>query len=421
MAIICAETLGERSVLDSNPVAASAKTSRISLRYMLRLAVVTPNPVAADAIEILTMESGAFQPCYKITPVPSPKEIVRTLTVQNPAIVLLDLGDWTEASSIAKEIHQTLPRTVIIGFRPRWDRAEQLTFEDAGILDLLPEPFSPGDIDAAAYEGIHRRYPVIHPNILTFVPAKAGGGCSTVALHVAAALAAGDKKVLLVECDQRSGPLSLMLDMERQKGLPEALDHQGEFMSPLEWRQVTAQFQGMDLLLSNPARRGRLPSWADYYQLLLFIQKQYDYIVVDLPEVINQATAEFVRNARAVFLVCQPELPALKLAKLRRIELESCEIPPDNVKLLVNRWEKRRQPMEEIEKAVEGPVFAALPNDYKEVRNSVLEKRLAAPTSSFSKACEVLAQSIRTLPETPHSHPKFTLLRKLGSIGAPGR
>jgi CheY-like chemotaxis protein len=305
---------------------------------MLRLAVVTPNPVAADAIEILTMESGAFQPCYKITPVPHPKEIVRALTIQNPAIVLLDLGDWVEAAGIAREIQHNLPRTVIIGFRPRWDRTQQLAFEDAGILDLLAEPFSPGDIDAAAYEAVHRRYPVTHQNILPFVPAKAGGGCSTIALHVSAALAGAGKKVLLVEADQRSGPLSIMLNLERQKGLLEALEQEGEFMSPLEWRQVTQQLNGMDLLLSNPSRRGRLPSWADYFQLLLFVQKQYDYIVVDLPEVVNQATAEFVRNARAVFIVCQPELPSLKLAKLRRIELESCEIPADNVKLLVNRW-----------------------------------------------------------------------------------
>ena len=387
---------------------------------MLRLAVVTPNPVAADAIEMLTMESGAFQPCYKLTPVPHPKEITRALTVQNPAIVLLDLGDWIEAAGIAKELNNSLPRSVIIGFRPRWDRAEQLAFEEAGILDLLAEPFSPGDIEAAAYEAIHRRYPINHPNILAFVPAKAGGGCSTVTLHVAAAIAATNKKVLLVECDQRSGPLSIMLDLERNKGLPEALELHGEFLSPLEWRQVTAQIKGLDLLLSNPSRRGRLPSWADYFQLLLFAQKQYDYIVVDLPEVINQASAEFVRNARAVFIVCQPELPSVRLAKTRRTELESCEIPPENVKVLVNRWERGQLKVDTIEKAADGKVFATLPNDYREIRNSVLETRLVSSSSSFNRACEVLAKNIAGLPEAPHTRPKFTLLRKLGTIGTIG-
>jgi MinD-like ATPase involved in chromosome partitioning or flagellar assembly/CheY-like chemotaxis protein len=384
---------------------------------MLRLAVVTPNPIAADAIEMLTMELGAFRSCYKLTPVPHPKEIVRTLGVQNPAIILLDLGDWIEAAGIVTEIQNGLPRAVIIGFRPRWDRTEQLAFEAAGILDLLAEPFSPRDIEAAAYEAIHRRYPVTHENILALLPAKAGGGCSTVALHLATSIAGAGKKVLLIECDQRSGPLSIMLALEDHKGLADALEHQGEFLSPLEWRQVTAQLNGVDLLLANPRRRGRLPSWADYYQLLRSIQKQYDYIVVDLPEVINQATAEFVRNARAVFIVCQPELPSVRMAKLRRTELEACEIPPDNVKVLVNRWE-RRLTLESIEKGVGGTVFATLPNDYKEIKNAILDTRLASSNSAFGKACEALARTVSGLPENPHTSPKFTLLRKLSTVGA---
>ena len=319
------------------------------------------------------------------------------LSGQKPAIVFLDLGDWDEAAHIAAEIQHNQAGMVIIGFRPRWNRAEQLTFEDAGILDLLHEPFSPGDIEASTYEAMHRRYPVTHQNILAFMPAKAGSGCSTVTLHMAAAIAGMGKKVLLVECDRRSGPLSIMLNVEHHAGLPEALEHHGE-LSPLEWRQVTVQIQQMDLLLANPTRQSRLASWADYYQLLLFAQKQYDYIVVDLPEVVNRATAEFVRNARAVFIVCEPDMASVKLARLRRTELESCEIPADRVNVLVNRWERGHLTKEMIETIVEGPLFGTLPNDYKELRNAVLETRLAAPGSSFRKACEALAQHLRRAP-----------------------
>jgi Flp pilus assembly CpaE family ATPase len=187
-------------------------------------------------------------------------------------------------------------------------------------------------------------------------------------------------------------------------------------MSPLEWRQVTAQLQDMDLLLANPTRRGRLPTWADYYQLLLFVQKQYDYIVVDLPEVINQATAEFVRHARAVFVVSQPELPSLKLAKLRRAELESCEISPERVNMLLNRWERGRLSKPDVERLLEATLFGTLPNDYKEIRNAMSDLRLAAPSSAFVKSCETLAKEISGLPETPQARPKFTLLRKLGAV-----
>lgn len=69
---------------------------------------------------------------------------------------------------------------------------------------------------------------------------------------------------------------------------------------------------------------------------------------------------------------------------------------------------------------MEGPVFATLPNDYKEIRNSVMETRLASPGSSFSKACDVLARAVTSLPEVPHTRPKFTLLRKLGTVSSFG-
>ena len=383
---------------------------------MLRLAVITPNPLAADAIELLAQESGAFEVVYKASPVPPAKEVLRVLSVQNPAVILIDLGDWDEASRVVNEIQHGKTRAVVIGFRPRWNRAEQLTFEDAGILDLLHEPFSPGDIEAGTYDAMHRRYPITHQNILAFLPGKAGGGCSTVTVHLAAALSQGlKKKVLLIEADRRSGPLAVMLNLERHKGIPDALEHHGE-MSPLEWRQVTSQLLDMDLLLANPSRRGRLPTWADYYQLLLFVQKQYDYIFVDLPEVINQATAEFVRHARAVFIVTQPEMPSLKLAKLRRAELQACEVPAERVNILVNRWERGRFTMQDVEKLLDTSVFGVLPNDYKEVRKAMLETRLTAPSSAFAKACDALVQEISGLPVTPIARPKFSMLRKLGTV-----
>ena len=170
----------------------------------------------------------------------------------------------------------------------------------------------------------------------------------------------------------------------------------------------------------EPCRRGRLPSWADYYQLLIVIQKQYEYIVVDLPEVINQATAEFVRNAQAVFIVCQPELASVKLVEMRRIELESCEIPPENVKVLVNRWERRRLPVESVEQAVEGPGVRNLTQQLQRDPEVGSGNATGYLPPAVQQSVRGLAQKTGTLPETPHTHPKFTLLRKLGTVGTVG-
>jgi Flp pilus assembly CpaE family ATPase len=149
---------------------------------------------------------------------------------------------------------------------------------------------------------------------------------------------------------------------------------------------------------------------------LYSIQKQYDYIVVDLPEVINDGTAEIVRTARGVLVVCEPELPSLKLTKQRCAELESCEIARDNIHIVVNRWEHSKFTVNDVEGAIGRPVFATVPNDYLNVKNAVLKSRLVPANSPFAKGCAALARKLGGLPETRAERVKFALLQSLGRM-----
>jgi Flp pilus assembly CpaE family ATPase len=187
-------------------------------------------------------------------------------------------------------------------------------------------------------------------------------------------------------------------------------------MTGLEWNRSVVRVAGIDLLPANPMRRGPLPTWADYYQLLQFASDRYDYIVVDLPEVVNSATTELVRAARATFITCTPELLSLAMAGLRASELDASEIPPEKVKTLVNRHERGTLSMVEMEAILGRPVFATLPNDYREVKKSIIESRLVSPSSSFGKGCSALAKKISGLGQVAPTASRFALLRKLSAI-----
>ena len=63
---------------------------------------------------------------------------------------------------------------------------------------------------------------------------------------------------------------------------------------------------------------------------------------------------KLVRCSRSVFIVCTPEIASLKMARFRAEELEVCEIPPDRIRLIVNRWE-RDSPAAQLEKMLERP------------------------------------------------------------------
>lgn len=383
---------------------------------MLSVMVLTPNVETAGVIENMLQESGVFRLVGKISPIRTMHEAMRLIGIHDPELILLDLGDWAAISLLAHSLKGSRCRGVVVGFKPRWNRAEMLTFEDAGIQDLLREPFSHEELENISYDALHRGQAVADHNILAFLPAKAGGGCSTVALNVAAALAANHaKKVLLVESDRRSGILSIMLDLKNRSGLPEALQQAGE-MTPVEWQQHSVWVSGIHLLPANPARRGPMPTWAQYYQLLRFVQKRYDYVFVDLPEVVNEATAEVVKSARSICIVCTPEVPSLKMAGQRCAELEAVKIPGDRIQIVVNRWERGGLSIGDVEDVLEREVFATLPNDYKQVKNAILGSRLVSPESRFAKSCIALAQKLSGLPEAPRAESKFTLLRELVRI-----
>jgi pilus assembly protein CpaE len=359
---------------------------------MLSTILLTPDSIAAEAVGQLLAEPGVFE-IIKESPMASVHEIVRLCRTHDPYLVLIDCSDPEQACYIANQIrHYEGLRAAVVGFSPSWTPAEKRQFDAAGISHMLRSPFSWADLELAAYEAIHERRPVDASKVLAFLPAKAGGGASTVALQTAAAFANElGKKVVLIDSDRRSGIISLLLDLEKRASLARALERAGE-LTPIEWRKQVVTTMGIDLLLADPSAKTSLSSWGDYYQLLSFVVTQYDAVIVDLPELVNPATAEVVRSAGYVFVVCTPEVPSLKLARHRCAELAAWGAPDRNVHILMNRWVAGGLTLDAIAKLIGREVFTTIPNDYASIQRAILSSSLAGPNSAFAKGCLRLAR-----------------------------
>src|SRR5258708_7477357 len=237
---------------------------------MLSIELVTPNVVAAQAIEQLIHESGGFVFSGSQSPGAPPHQLLKNLRVHDPDLILVDLNDWILAGPAIEHIRNTTLHGKLIGFRVSWTRHEQIDFEDAGVTHLLRQPFSPADLDAAIYAVLHGGTREPMANLFAFVPAKAGGGCSTAALNTAVALAAAPgKRVLVIEGDARSGAFSIMLNLNSRLGLHDALNRAGD-LTIVDWQQMYAATHGIDLLLADPAKPAPRASWGSYFQLLNF-------------------------------------------------------------------------------------------------------------------------------------------------------
>ena len=338
--------------------------------------------------------------------------IAQTLAPRDPEVILIDLNESNDPGELVRQLTQISRKAVFLGLGAEFTDDQRAALEMAGLAGILNPSFGPTDLEEAIRWTLHEAHPLKHPNVLAFLPAKAGCGCSTAVLNTAAALANTlDKRTLLIEGDRRSGTLSVLLDVESKGGLPFICAGSGQ-LSPVDWRQHVQAIGKLDLLLANPLRPGPQPTWATYFHILGFTEPMYDFILADLPELVNPATTELVTAARLVFIVCEPELASLKLVQVRRAELEATGVDPERICVLANRWEPRRLTKEALEATTHTPMYAALPNDYQQVKNAAMESRLVAPNSNFGKACATLARRIGGARQAAPEGPVATLLRR---------
>jgi pilus assembly protein CpaE len=249
---------------------------------------------------------------------------------------------------------------------------------------------------------IQKMRSAVQENLLAFLPAKAGSGCTTIALNTAGYLAGlsgkggPGKKVLLIEGDLHSGVISVLLDSRHIWSVLDALENAGELDYSL-WMKYVTQIHGVDFLLADPAKKV-FSSWTNYHHLLDFAASRYDHILVDLPEVVNDATIETVRRAKSVFVVCTPELPSVALAPQRCQELQNRGIPAEKVTILINRWHKGEITAGELAELVEHPVSAVFRNDYPTVARAAKDHEFVKPGSKLGQA---FAEFARTLTGEP--------------------
>jgi Flp pilus assembly CpaE family ATPase len=116
-------------------------------------------------------------------------------------------------------------------------------------------------------------------------------------------------------------------------------------------------------------------------------------------------SVELMQEAKRIFLVCTPELPALHLARQKLEYLRGLELE-DRVGLLVNRSQKRALVLSaDIEKIIGLPVAMEIPNDYRGVHKALSAAKPVDSRSELGKCYAELARRIFTRePETKRPH-----------------
>jgi len=310
----------------------------------------------------------------------------RTAGTTRPDVLLLEMTEFDRDLPQAASIHRLFPDVPLVGLASREVELMLGRGSNPDLASCAVWPFSVAQLEQAISSGVHKLQGGIHENLVAFLPGKAGSGASTVVLHTARVIAQELKRrVLVMEGDLHSGVLSAMLQVEPQSSIREVLA-EAPRIDNLSWQRYCTSAGGVDFLLTNTTIKEPVPAWTHYFQILRFAAPKYDLVMVDLPEVVNSATEEVVRRARAVYVVSTPESASLKLSKQRCQELDHWGVDRARIQVLLNRGHKNDIGPKDAERILGCPVAATFPNDYKAVRRASTDASFIDRRSELGEA-----------------------------------
>ncbi len=372
--------------------------------------------LAARTIEQAASESNEVCIYKTMRAFVSPYELTRLVNSFSPDIVFVELTDFDKALALAREVGVLRPDAAVIGFTRAWDARQAREAAEAGVVEILTSPVTEQGLRQSVARAMRRVRTQVQDNLVAFLPAKAGAGATTLAVNVAGGLVRDlGQRVLAMDADLRSGLIAMVLKCQTQYSMLTALNNT-EALDGALWDRIVGKAHGLHLLASPRLTEAAMVSWSGYHQLLQFARRRYDTIVVDLPELVNDATLEVVRLAKAVYIVATAELPSLVLARQRRQEMVRQGVPADRAGIILNRWTKNDIRLQDVEHFLGEPVVAVFRNDYHCVRRAMQEGRLIGRKTELGLSLAGFAAKLAGEPEPPQPPPQRSGLAFLESL-----
>jgi len=358
---------------------------------MLHSLLISDDVNATELLSRIIRSSGQITLDRFFCPSPAHYPLSTTLNTLALDVIFLDVTFPDRAFASYEQIRQSNPSVPVIGFS-----ATEPTFTASGGPTgfSLSLPYSVEGLITTVRDAISASRPADLENVVAILPAKAGSGASTIAMNLARQLASSfSKSVVVMDCDLRSGTMAESLGLVPQLSLAETLTLADMAMT-LIWPRHVRRKENVEFLLSNRAITKTAPAWHAYHHLLPFLSAKYEHVLIDLPELIDDATAYILKTASRVYIATTPDVLAVTLAQQRIREIEVARVDPAKVRILVNGWQSGDLESSAISDALGRAVEAVFPKDARAVNAAVANHTFVSSTSRLARTYRSFAGSL---------------------------
>jgi len=232
-----------------------------------------------------------------------------------------------------------------------------------------------------------------------FLGAKGGAGTTTVAVNCAVELARLTKRpTIIVDLKPCLGEVALFLGVRPRFTVLDAIENlhrlDREFL-----RELTSKHKsGLDILAgSEQFDRPNVQDAVGIEELLRVLGKLYDYIVIDVGNLINACAVAALYAGDTVFLVANPDVPSIRNAQRLVDRVRQLGAGSERIRVLLNRTtDQHLIAPKQIETALGYGIHHSFASDYRTV-STALNSCVPLTQSNHSEISEQFCSFTRQL------------------------
>lgn len=297
-----------------------------------------------------------------------------------PDLVFLDLARDPDAYFVfASLLRRAHPATKLIACSATSPPSHQLLLEAmrSGVQDFMAKPISvealkeilarvSGDLDTTDLPSSNK--------LIVVMGSKGGVGTTTVAVNLGVQLATfAHKRVVILDFARPLGNVHLLLDLHPRFGVRDAVENLNRLDSHFFSGLLTQHKTKLEILGGT----AQPEEWQAIHVPLLervvnVAQNNFDVVLLDMGSQFSSEWSPILRTSRMVMIVAEANVPALWTLDRRLLALSGFGMEPDRARIIINRWHKGDEDvLRSIEKSVNRPIFACIPNDFRKASEAV--------------------------------------------------
>jgi pilus assembly protein CpaE len=297
-----------------------------------------------------------------------------------PDVVFLDLARDPDPFFIfANQLRRIKPTIKLIACSAAVPPQPSLLLEAmrSGVQDFLGKPVqtdSLKDLLLRIGEDLHTKDFRSQDKLIVVMGAKGGVGATTVAVNLGVQLVTfARKRTVLLDFARPLGNVHLLLDLHSKFGIRDAVEGLDRLDSHFLAGLLTKHKTKLELLAGTTQPE----EWEKIDINLLdrivnVAQNSFDTVLLDIGSQFSSEWVSILRSARMILIVAEANVPSLWTLERRLLALKGFGIPQDRARIIINRWHKGDdEVLRSIQKDINRPIFANLPNDFRKASQSV--------------------------------------------------